>query len=104
MFVKIFFLAALLQAAYTQYLTTGGNNFYYNGKQVHLSGVNIAWNSYGYDFGNGQYATNGPQLEKWIKEIHNAGGNTLSEYNRITNHQEVCVMTFESRNLGSCRW
>ena len=35
-------------------LTAQADGLYYNGKKVFLSGVNIAWDSYGYDFGNGQ--------------------------------------------------
>ncbi len=41
-----------------------------------FTGVNIAWNSYGYDFGNHQYDTSGPKLEAWLEEIKNNGGNS----------------------------
>ncbi len=58
-------------------LTTSGRDFLYNGQKVFLSGVNIAWNSYGYDFGNGQYAANSKStLEAWLTQIANSGGNT----------------------------
>ena len=33
-------------------LSAKPDGLYYNGKKVFLSGVNIAWNWYGYDFGN----------------------------------------------------
>lgn len=79
MIARIFLLAFLLQAAYTQFLEVRGREFFFNGQRIHLSGPNIAWNSYGYDFGNGQYATNGPTLEQWIREIADAGGNSLSK-------------------------
>ncbi|XP_046463076.1 mannan endo-1,4-beta-mannosidase-like [Daphnia pulex] len=59
-------------------LTTSGTNFYYNGQKVFLSGVNIAWNSYGYDFGNGQYAANSKAtLESWLTRIDANGGNSV---------------------------
>lgn len=58
-------------------LTTSGRDLLYNGQKVFLSGVNIAWNSYGYDFGNGQYAANSKStLEAWLTQIANNGGNT----------------------------
>ena len=59
-------------------LTTSGTNLLYNGKKVFLSGVNIAWNSYGYDFGNGQYASNSKStLEGWLNSISGSGGNSV---------------------------
>lgn len=59
-------------------LTVSGRDFYYNGQKVFLSGVNIAWNSYGYDFGNGQYAANSKStLESWLTRIDANGGNSV---------------------------
>ena len=59
-------------------LTTSGSNLFYNGQKVFLSGVNIAWNSYGYDFGNGAYEANSKAtLERWLTQIANAGGNSV---------------------------
>ena len=59
-------------------LTTSGTNLLYNGQKVFLSGVNIAWNSYGYDFGNGQYASNSKStLEGWLNSISGSGGNSV---------------------------
>ena len=59
-------------------LTTSGANLLYNGQKVFLSGVNIAWNSYGYDFGNGQYASNSKStLEGWLNSISGSGGNSV---------------------------
>lgn len=84
--IPIFFLAFLVQFTSGQYLSVvGGKNFSFNGKNVHLSGVNIAWNAYGYDFGNGQYANSGPVLEKWIREIAAAGANSISECSKAKN-------------------
>lgn len=47
----VMFLAA---AASGIKLMAKPDGLYYNGKKVFLSGVNIAWNWYGYDFGNNQ--------------------------------------------------
>ena len=59
-------------------LTTSGTDFYYNNQKVFLSGVNIAWNSYGYDFGNGQYVANSKAtLESWLTQIDANGGNSV---------------------------
>lgn len=59
-------------------LTISGRDFYYNGQKVFLSGANIAWNSYGYDFGNGAYEANSKEtLENWLTRIANNGGNSI---------------------------
>ncbi|OXA64941.1 mannan endo-1,4-beta-mannosidase [Folsomia candida] len=68
------FLGALSNA---EFLSVSGKDFYYGQSKVFLSGTNIAWNSYGYDFGNDNYANSGPILEQWIREIALAGGNIL---------------------------
>lgn len=70
----------LINGSSGQFLEVHGRNFQFNGQQVFLSGVNIAWNSYSFDFGNGQYAQNGPILEQWIREISAAGGNSLRKF------------------------
>lgn len=62
-----------------EFLRIKENKFYYGDRHVFLSGVNIAWNNYGLDFGNGNYTNQGPQLEQWIRDISAAGGNSLSE-------------------------
>lgn len=59
------------------YLKVDDDTLTYKGEKVFLSGANIAWNCYGCDFGNGQYAQNGEQLESWLKSIGEAGGNTV---------------------------
>lgn len=62
-------------------LSTSGRDLIYNGQKVFLSGVNIAWNSYGYDFGNGQYAANSKStLESWLTQIGNSGGNSVRKF------------------------
>ncbi|XP_057369994.1 mannan endo-1,4-beta-mannosidase-like [Daphnia carinata] len=59
-------------------LSVSGNKLIFNGKTVFLSGVNFAWNSYGYDFGNGQYASNSKTtFEQWLKEVATYGGNSV---------------------------
>ena len=59
-------------------LSVNGNNLIYNNKIVFLSGVNFAWNSYGYDFGNGQYTANSATVfSQWLKEVSANGGNSV---------------------------
>jgi mannan endo-1,4-beta-mannosidase len=50
-----------------------------NGQKVFLSGPNIAWQSYGYDFGNGMYDVNGGALESMLQSISDNGGNSVSK-------------------------
>ena len=90
-------------------LTTSGTNFYYNGQKVFLSGVNIAWNSYGYDFGNGQYVANSKStLESWLTKIDANGGNSVRKMKSFASVQ----IQFENDNyflnrqryVASRRW
>jgi mannan endo-1,4-beta-mannosidase len=83
--MKMFKFVALLLCCWASLsagrLTTSGTNLYYNGQKVFLSGANIAWNSYGYDFGNGQYAANSKStLESWLTQIANSGGNSVRKF------------------------
>lgn len=60
-----------------EFMRVSGQDLMYGSQKVFMSGVNIAWKSYGYDFGNGNYGGSGPTLEQWIRDIANNGGNTL---------------------------
>ena len=81
---KLLLLLSCLVALGSARLTTSGTNLLYNGKKVFLSGVNIAWNSYGYDFGNGQYAANSKStLEGWMNSISGSGGNSVRKFRFI---------------------
>ena len=73
----LFSVFLLLVPSFWAKLTAQPDGFYYNGQKVFLSGANIAWYSYGYDFGNNQYDSHGPQLESWLTEISNNGGNSV---------------------------
>ncbi|CAL8118342.1 unnamed protein product [Orchesella dallaii] len=68
---------ACMQASNGEFLRRNGRDLMYGSNKIFLSGANIAWNSYGYDFGNGNYAGSGPTLEQWIRQIALAGGNVL---------------------------
>lgn len=61
----------------TARLAVSGKTFVHNGQKVFLSGANIAWKTYGYDFGNGQYANSKSALESWMTQISANGGNTV---------------------------
>jgi hypothetical protein len=72
---------------------------YKNIRSCHL-GVNIAWNYYGYDFGNHQYDSAGGKLESWLEEIKNNGGNSVRKFARKMSHElvitlELTTMTFQ---------
>jgi mannan endo-1,4-beta-mannosidase len=59
-------------------LSVNGTDLFYNGQRVFLSGVNLAWNAYGYDFGNNQYVPNSKAtFELWLTKIAAAGGNSV---------------------------
>jgi len=90
-------------------LTTSGTSLYYNGQKVFLSGANIAWNSYGYDFGNGQYVANSKStLESWLTKIDANGGNSVRKMKSFASVQ----IQFENDNyflnrqryVASRRW
>lgn len=73
-------LLAIVLPNVSGYLQVSGTTLTHKGQRVFLSGANIAWNCYGCDFGNGQYSNNGPQLEAWLKQIGENGGNTVRKY------------------------
>ncbi|XP_064617065.1 mannan endo-1,4-beta-mannosidase-like [Liolophura sinensis] len=51
--------------------------FKHNGQTIFLAGMNQAWNDYARDFGNHLYAKNKADLERYLKAIHDAGGNSV---------------------------
>ena len=63
-----------------EYLAVENGEFRLNGEKIFQSGMNIAWNQYGADFGNGNYEYTGPQLEQYIRDISNAGGNSIRKF------------------------
>lgn len=85
MHLKLVFLVCYLIASFanessSEFLELKDNKFYFKGQHIFLSGVNIGWHDYGNDFGNGKYEqTSKSILEDYIRQIHAAGGNSLSE-------------------------
>jgi len=77
--LPVLFLLGALQIASAEFLRVQGKDLYYGQSKVFLSGANIAWKYYGYDFGNNQYQSTKGDLERWIREIAQAGGNSLSK-------------------------
>lgn len=77
LFVSILFNTGKIRASR---LSVSGDNFIFDGKVVFQSGVNAAWYSYGYDFGNGQYASSKSTLESWLNEIAASGGNSIRKF------------------------
>jgi mannan endo-1,4-beta-mannosidase len=65
-----------------RYLAVENGEFHLNGEKIFQSGMNIAWNQFGADFGNGQYdCCTGSQLEKYIRDIASSGGNSIRKRN-----------------------
>lgn len=60
-----------------EFLHVQGTDFYYRNQRVFLSGVNIAWIYYGWDFGNGNWANTRARYEQWLGTISASGGNTI---------------------------
>ncbi|XP_059147582.1 mannan endo-1,4-beta-mannosidase-like [Physella acuta] len=54
-----------------------GNHFTFGGQKVFLSGGNLPWISYAYDFGDGQWGSRKSQMEDQFKKLHEAGGNSM---------------------------
>jgi hypothetical protein len=48
--------------------------------EVYLSGVNYAWDNYGFDFGDNRYVSAAKvNYERWLQEVAAAGGNAIRE-------------------------
>ncbi|XP_046582032.1 mannan endo-1,4-beta-mannosidase-like isoform X1 [Haliotis rubra] len=54
-----------------------GTHFEKDGQRVFLSGVNLAWIAYGYDFGDGQYQKRRARFENYLKLVSDNGGNSI---------------------------
>ncbi|CAG5119408.1 unnamed protein product [Candidula unifasciata] len=68
---------ALVSLGVCERLKISGDHFTYKGEKVFLSGGNLPWISYAYDFGNGQWAGVKSRAEEQIKLLSEAGGNSL---------------------------
>ena len=84
MYSTLTFLLLVTVVNGQEYLAVENGEFRLNGEKIFQSGMNIAWNQYGADFGNGNYEYTGPQLEKYIRDIANVGGNSISKFILIT--------------------
>ncbi|GFN85278.1 endo-1,4-beta-mannanase 1 [Plakobranchus ocellatus] len=58
-------------------LSVSGNHFLFKGEKVFLSGGNLPWIHYGYDFGNNQWSSVKSQVASQMKMLKDAGGNSL---------------------------
>ncbi|XP_012938873.1 mannan endo-1,4-beta-mannosidase [Aplysia californica] len=72
----VFLLVALVPLASSR-LHINNGHFVLNGQRVFLSGGNLPWMSYGYDFGDGQWQRNKDRIEPQFKKLHEAGGNSM---------------------------
>ena len=86
---KVFELLLLVSIVNGQrYLAVEDGEFRLNGEKVFQSGMNIAWNQFGADFGNGNYEYTGQQLEKYIRDIAEAGGNSVRKFFIVKYHDD----------------
>ena len=74
MSLSLFFILGV-QAAFLNVDSTGALS--YNNKTVFLSGANMPWINYGNDFGNNQTNAQKCQLQAFLKNVSNAGGNCI---------------------------
>jgi len=70
----------------TDFLKVDGSNLTFRGKDVFLSGGNLAWIDYGNDFGNGQSFSRRCDLQDYIKKISEAGGNSIRIWLFVEGH------------------
>lgn len=74
----VFFLFLLGTGRAQEYLTRSGTELRLNGEKVFMSGMNIAWERYGMDFGDGRYdCCTGAALEDYLERIAQNGGNSV---------------------------
>ena len=67
-------------SVYAGRLQTSGTHFVKDGQRVFLSGANLAWVSFGYDFGNNQYQRHSSTFSRYLTELQASGGNSLSRH------------------------
>jgi len=84
-FLHYFFALFCVHQSNGEFLRISGREFIYNNERVFLSGANYAWLYYGWDFGNSNYQSAGPIMEQWIRDIANAGGNSLRKFSVYIN-------------------
>ncbi|NP_001298233.1 mannan endo-1,4-beta-mannosidase-like precursor [Biomphalaria glabrata] len=58
-------------------LAVSGNQFTYNGQRIFLSGGNLPWIQYAYDFGDHQWDSRKGTFENQLTQLKNAGGNSI---------------------------
>ena len=76
----IFLLLLVRLAGAQEYLSVEGGELRFNRQKVFLSGMNVAWQQYGEDFGNGKYACcSKSSLEAYLEAVSASGGNSVSK-------------------------
>nr|ADE58568.1 GH5 family protein GH5C [Limnoria quadripunctata] len=93
MLLQAIFFLGLLSTSFAARLAVSGTSLTYGNDQVYLNGVNIAWNSYGYDFGNGNYDGS---IENWMSDIGSAGGNTVRMWVQVEGES---TPSFDNRGM-----
>jgi len=70
-------LLGLLTIGYASRLSVQSGHFQYGGQRVFLSGGNLPWIYYGYDFGDHQWNNVKSKIEDQLKQTQAAGGNSI---------------------------
>ncbi|KAH9495209.1 hypothetical protein Btru_015665 [Bulinus truncatus] len=77
-------------------LAISGTHFTYNNERIFLSGASLPWISYAHDFGDGQFEQRKVKLERQLRLLKEAGGNSL----RILIHiQAETTPAFDSNGM-----
>lgn len=66
-----------LHDEHLRFLKASDSGFSYDGKDVFLSGANLAWVNYGNDFGNDQSNAIKCKLESYVRNVSKSGGNSI---------------------------
>ena len=66
-----------LEDEHLSFLKATASGFSYAGKDVFLSGANLAWINYGNDFGNDQSNAIKCKLESYVRNVSKSGGNSI---------------------------
>jgi mannan endo-1,4-beta-mannosidase len=75
----VLLLLAVLQCSFAAFVTTTNSSFLYKGKEIFFSGANLAWVSYGNDFGNNRYnSSTRTKIQSYVDDISlRGGGNSI---------------------------
>ena len=88
MFKELFLLTlfAYLCQDSNAYLQVKGKDLIFNGKKIFLSGANIPWIGYDYDWGNGMYWQHRTKMNELLSMLSSNGGNCARVWVHFAGH------------------